>query len=68
MGFAYDETAAQTTVLFRFPTVPVRFPARSLHADHNGIRGTRGIDHGEPGEARPRRVDQALAPAVDVPG
>lgn len=61
MGFAYDETAAQTTVLFRFP-------ARSLHADHNGIRCPRGVDDGEPREARPGRVDQALPPAVDVPG
>lgn len=68
MGFAYDETAAQTTVLFRFPPVPFRFPARSLHADHNGIRSSRGVDHGQPREARPGRVDQALPPAVDVPG
>ncbi len=68
MDFAYDETAAQTTVLFPFPPVPFRFPAPSLHADHNGIRRAGGVDHGQPRKTRPGRLDQALPPAVDVPG
>src|SRR5882724_7715775 len=61
MGFAYDETAAQTTVQFRFPVA-------SLHPDHDGIGGAGGVDHGQARKAGPGRVDQALAAAVDVPG
>src|SRR2546430_1145663 len=64
MLFAYDETAMQTTPQIRpIRLSPVAF--LSLYPDHNGIGRPRRVDHRQPGKARPGRIDQALAPAVD---
>src|ERR1041385_6434352 len=63
--FAYDETALQTTPQIRpIRLSPVAFSL--LYPDHNGIGRPRRIDHGQPGKAGPRRVNQPLAPAVDL--
>src|SRR5580765_4219330 len=63
MPFAYDETAGQTTPQFRKVSGIVD---GLLYPDHDGIRGARGVDHCQSRKARPRRINQALAPAVDV--
>src|SRR5439155_3696937 len=63
--FAYDETALQTTPQIR----PIRLSPDAfslLYPDHNGIGRPRRVDHGQPGKTRPGRIDQALAPAVDL--
>src|SRR4029079_9750278 len=64
MLFAYDETAVQTTLQIR----PIRLSPDAfslLYPDHNGIGRTGRIDHRQPRKARPGRIDQPLAPAVD---
>src|SRR6478736_10453428 len=64
--FAYDETALQTTP--QIPRIRLSPEALSLlYPDHNGIGRTGRIDHRQPGKAWPGRVDQPLAPAVDLP-
>src|SRR5262249_11850490 len=39
-----------------------------LYSHDNCVRRARGIDHGQPRKARPRRIDQALAATVDLAG
>src|SRR6516225_8486455 len=37
-----------------------------LYSHNNCVRGTGSVDHGEPGKARTRRIDQALPAAIDL--
>ncbi|MGY3649394.1 hypothetical protein ACVWWR_007168 [Bradyrhizobium sp. LM3.2] len=37
-----------------------------MNSNDNCVRGARGVDDGQPRKARTGRIDQALAPSVDL--